>query len=106
MMTATEIAACGLAAAACVGIWMDSNLFATARAKVEAKGGWLAELAGCRLCASFHVAWLVAFTATHVGAPGRAAVAVLAIWRLARLVADLGPKEPEVEAATRSEKIP
>ena len=95
MMPLTEIAACGLAAAAAVDIWMDSSLLATARAKVEAKGGWLAELAGCRLCATFHAAWVVAFLATHAGALGRAAVAVLAIQRLGRLY-DLSPKAPEV----------
>ncbi len=97
MMPITEIAACGLAAAAAVDylIWLDSSLLATARAKVEAKGGRLAELAACRLCATFHAAWMAAFLATHGGALGRAAVAVLAIQRIGRLEHDLSPKATE-----------
>jgi hypothetical protein len=60
MKTATEIAACGLAAGSLVDFWLESSLLATARAKVEARGGRIAELAGSRFCLSFHAAWMAA----------------------------------------------
>jgi hypothetical protein len=104
----------GLAALPAVDIWLDGSLLAAARATLEAKGGPLAELDGCRFCLSFHAAWAAAlllatprwldsllpackpYTAAWCGAltlrafagPGELLTAALATSKLARILHD------------------
>ena len=113
-MTATPLLTCGQAACAANDIWFDSILFATARATLEARGGKLAELSTCRLCLSFHAAWLAVLllaiprgldgllaacepytmtwaavlTMQLVGSVGELLVAALAVSKLARWISD------------------
>jgi hypothetical protein len=85
-MTMSSLRACGLAACAAVDIWLEGSLFATRRAVLEARGGRLAELAACRLCLSFHAAWLAGLAMRLGGGVGELLVAALAVSQLARII--------------------
>ena len=101
-MTATELTIAALAACDAVNIWRRSSLLATTRAKIEARGGRLAELAACRFCLTFQPAWIAALLLVDLGPLGRAATIILAIHRSARIVHGLfGGRHPEVEHDSR-----
>jgi hypothetical protein len=52
-MTLFLLIAVVLASQAIVQVWLQGEIFAPARARIEAEGGWLAELAGCSYCLLF-----------------------------------------------------
>lgn len=58
-MTALTVLISALAVWEIVEIWHHSQLFATRRAYLEARGGWLADMLLCPFCLSVWVAFLV-----------------------------------------------
>jgi hypothetical protein len=56
---AVDLVLLALATGAVVDVWLNGSIFASARARVEAWEGFLAELLGCGFCLTYQVAlWL------------------------------------------------
>jgi hypothetical protein len=83
-----------LACGATVDLWLNGSIFASWRARVEARGGWLGELLGCSFCLNYHVplwtTWLLWLPATLLSWPWYLVPRAILIWlaagRLAWLI--------------------